>query len=117
MASRLDIVIPVCNEVARLPTRAATNGFRLFSRRVIEGIEIEADSGFCCSLEILVKCHRLAWVDVPAKGFERKQGASRFRVLGWIPAYLRWYLYALATTFLRLPANSVKLCPAWKTAK
>jgi len=104
---------------ARLPTRDATNGFRLFSRRVIEGIEIESDSGFCYSLEILVKCHRLGWpvTDVPAKWFERKQGASRFKVLGWIPAYLRWYLYALATTFLRLPANSVKLRPAWKTAK
>jgi len=119
MASRLDIVIPVYNEVARVPTRDAPNGFRLFSRCMIEGIEIESDIGFCYRREILVKCHRLGWpvTDVPATGFERTQGATRFRVLGWIPAYLRWYLYALATTFLRLPANSVKLCPAWKTAK
>jgi glycosyltransferase involved in cell wall biosynthesis len=105
--------------VARLPTRDATNGFRLFSRRVIEGIEIESDTGFCYSLEMLVKCHRLGWpiADVPARWFERKQGASRFRVLNWVPAYLRWYFYALGTTFLRLPANSVKLRPAWKIAK
>jgi dolichol-phosphate mannosyltransferase len=105
--------------VARLPTRDATSGFRLFSRRVIERIEIESDAGFCYSLEMLVKCHRLGWpiTDVPAKWFERKQGVSRFRVVRWVPAYLRWYLYALATTFLRLPANSVKLRPAWKIAK
>lgn len=104
--------------VARLPTRDATNGFRLFSRRVIDSIEIESDTGFCYSLEMLVKCHRLGWpvADVPAKWFERKQGASRFHVLKWIPAYLRWYLYAFATTFLRLPAASVKLRPSWKSA-
>jgi dolichol-phosphate mannosyltransferase len=105
--------------VARLPTRDATNGFRLFSRRVIDSIEIESDSGFSYSLEILVKCHRLGWpaTDVPAKWIERRQGTSRFQVLNWVPAYLRWYLYALATTFLRLPANSVKQRNAWKTAK
>lgn len=105
--------------VARLPTRDATNGFRLFSRRVIDSIAIESDRGFCFSLELLVKCHRLGWpvADVPAKWFERKQGASRFQVLNWVPAYLRWYLYAFATTFLRLPASSVKQRPAWKPAQ
>jgi glycosyltransferase involved in cell wall biosynthesis len=105
--------------VARLPTRDATNGFRLFSRRVIDHIEVESDSGFCFSLELLVKCHRLGWpvADVPAKWFERKQGASRFQVLNWIPAYLRWYLYAFATTFLRLPAGSVKQRTNWKVAQ
>jgi hypothetical protein len=30
---------------------------------------------------------------------------------------LRWYMYAFATTFLRLPAGSVKQRAAWKTAK
>lgn len=105
--------------VARLPTRDATNGFRLFSRRALDRIEIESDSGFCYSLEMLVKSHRLGWpvADVPAKWFERKQGGSRFQVLKWVPAYLRWYLYAFATTFLRLPANSVKQRSAWKTAR
>ncbi len=105
--------------IAGLPSRDATNGFRLFSRRVIERIEIESDRGFCYSLELLVKCHRLGWPvsDVPAKWIERRQGASRFQVLNWVPAYLRWYVYAFATRFLRLPANSVKQRSTWKTAK
>ena len=96
--------------VARLPTRDATNGFRLFSRRVIDCIPVESDRGFCYSLEMLVKCHRLGWpvADVPAQWFERKQGTSRFQVLKWVPAYLRWFLYAFATTFLLRPAASVK---------
>lgn len=105
--------------VARLPTRDATNGFRLFSRRIIDNIEVESDSGFCYSLELLVKAHRLGWpvADVPAQWFERKQGASRFQVLKWVPAYLRWYMYAFATTYLRLPATSVKQRSTWKAAK
>jgi dolichol-phosphate mannosyltransferase len=97
--------------IARLPTHDASNGFRLFSRRLIKSVVIESERGFCFSIELLVKCHRLGWpvAEVPAQWFERKQGESRFRVLGWLPDYLRWYGYAFATTFLRLPANSVKL--------
>lgn len=104
--------------IARLPTHDPTSGFRLFSRRVIDSIAVESDSGFCYSIELLVKCHRLGWpvAEVPAQWFERTAGASRFRVISWLPAYLRWYGYALATTFLRLPANSVKLRSSWNSA-
>jgi dolichol-phosphate mannosyltransferase len=56
-----------------------------------------------------VKAHRLRWRigEVPALWFERKHGTSRFRVLKWLPAYLRWYRYAFATTYLRRPPQSV----------
>jgi dolichol-phosphate mannosyltransferase len=59
----------------------------------------------------LVKAHRLGWriAEVPVRWFERRHGASRFRVLKWLPAYLRWYGYAFATTFLRRPAATVAL--------
>ena len=40
---------------------------------------------------------------------ERQSGESRFRVLKWLPAYLRWYGYAFATTFLRRPPRTVTL--------
>ena len=99
------------HHVARLPAHDASNGFRLFSRRVIDTIQIESDRGFCFSIELLVKCHRLGWPvgEVPARWIERTQGQSRFRVLRWLPAYLRWYVYAFATTFLRRPPSSVTL--------
>lgn len=95
--------------LARLPTRDASNGFRLFSRRVIETIAIESTQGFCYSIELVVKCHRLGWpvAEIPAKWKEREHGRSRFRVLRWLPAYLRWYLYGFATTWLRRPARTV----------
>jgi hypothetical protein len=97
--------------LARLPTHDASNGFRLFSRRVIDTIAVESDQGFCYSIELLVKCHRLGWRigEVPAQWHERAHGASRFRVLKWLPAYLRWYRYAFATTFLRRGPDTVRL--------
>ncbi len=97
------------HRIARLPTHDPTSGFRLFSRRVIDRIAVESDEGFCYSIELLVKAHRLGWRigEIPALWFERKHGASRFRVLKWLPAYLRWYRYAFATTFLRRPADTV----------
>ncbi len=102
------------HHLARVPTRDASNGFRLFSRRAIARIAIESHTGFCYSIELLVKCHRLGWPigEVPAQWFQRAHGESRFRVLRWLPAYLRWYAYAFATTLLRRPARSVRLIPA-----
>jgi dolichol-phosphate mannosyltransferase len=95
--------------LAGLPTHDASNGFRLFSRRAISQIQIESTRGFCYSIELLVKCHRLGWRigEVPAQWFQRAHGASRFQVLKWLPDYLRWYRYAFATTYLRRKAETV----------
>jgi dolichol-phosphate mannosyltransferase len=101
------------NRVAALPTKDPTSGFRMFSRRVVDQIEIESSQGFCYSIELLVKAHRLGWriAEIPALWFERRHGTSRFRVLKWLPAYLRWFRYAFATTFLRRSAVTVTLKP------
>lgn len=87
---------------ARVPTRDPTNGFRLFSRSLLDTVPITSDTGFTYSIELLVKCHRLGWpiAEVPARWFERASGQSRFRVFRWGPAYLRWCAYAFATTYL-----------------
>jgi glycosyltransferase involved in cell wall biosynthesis len=102
------------HRLACLPTHDPTSGFRLFSRRVVERIEVESTQGFCYSIELLVKAHRLRWRvgEVPALWYERKAGQSRFRVLRWLPAYLRWYCYAFTTTLLRRRPETVTLKPA-----
>lgn len=99
------------HRLARVPTHDASNGFRMFSRRAIDTIPVESDQGFCYSIELLVKAHRLGWTigEVPAQWHERTEGQSRFRVLSWLPAYLRWYAYAFATTWLRRPPESVPM--------
>lgn len=97
--------------LARVPTHDATNGFRMFSQRVLRTIAVESTRGFTYSLELLVKAHRLRWRvgEVPAQWFERRagEGQSRFHVLRWAPAYLQWYRYAFATTFLRRGPHTV----------
>lgn len=102
--------------VARIPTHDSSNGFRLFSRRVLDQIKVESTEGFTYSIEYLVKAHRLGWKigEVPTRWYERKQGQgkSRFKVLKWLPAYLRWYFYAFLTTYLRRGPETVPLNPA-----
>ena len=96
---------------ARVPTHDPSNGFRLFSRRVLKTIPIESTIGFTYSLELLAKCHRLGWKigEVPVAWHERKRGTSRFRVLKWMPHYLVWFFYCFVTALrLKAPA-SVKL--------
>lgn len=98
------------HHLAGLPVHDPSNGFRLFSRSVIERIPLESSKGFTYSIEYLVKCHRLRWpiAEVPAAWYERRQGQSRFRVLRWLPAYLRWFAYGFATRYLRRgPANVI----------
>jgi dolichol-phosphate mannosyltransferase len=97
--------------IARVPTRDASNGLRLFSRRVLNQIPIESKVGFAYSIELLVKAHRLGWpiAETPFLWRERKAGQSRFRTLRWLPQYLRWLFYALGTTFLRLGPETVRL--------
>lgn len=97
--------------IGRVPTHDATNGFRLFAGELVQSIPIQSTSGFTYSIEYLVKCHRLGWriSEVPVEWHERRHGRSRFQVLRWAPAYTRWVLYALATTYLRRGPRSVTL--------
>ncbi len=90
--------------IARFPAHDPTNGFRLFSRRLLTAVKIESSQGFTYSIELTAKCHRLRWkiAEVPARWFERSEGKSRFRVFDWSASYLRWYFYIFGTTFLKL---------------
>tara|TARA_Y100000389_G_scaffold174982_1_gene185387 strand:- start:1192 stop:1926 length:735 start_codon:yes stop_codon:yes gene_type:complete len=86
-----------------IPVKDASNGFRLFSRKLIDVVEIESKLGFAYSLELLAKCNRmnLKIKELPAQWEERSEGSSRFKIIKWLPDYLRWYFYGLGTTWLR----------------
>jgi glycosyltransferase involved in cell wall biosynthesis len=97
--------------LASIPIKDASNGFRLFSKRLLDTVEIESSHGFTYSLELLVKCHRLRWkiAEVPATWHERNKGQSRFHLFKWLPYYLRWYFYGLMNTYLKKSPETVKL--------
>lgn len=87
--------------LSSIPVKDASNGFRLFSRKALNTINIQSTHGFTYSLEILVKCDRLKLPieEVPAQWVERKEGKSNFKVFFWLKMYLRWYRYGLATSW------------------
>ncbi len=95
--------------LARVPSHDSSNGFRLFSQRLLRSVPIESTEGFTYSIELLLKCHRIGWRvgEVPVEWFERKTGQSRFKVLRWLPAYLEWFVYAFETTYLRRGPKTV----------
>ncbi len=93
-----------------IPVKDASNGFRLFSRRMLNTVTVESKIGFAYSLELLVKCNRLKFkiAEIPAQWEERSEGSSRFKVFKWLFQYLRWYFYGLATTWLKKDSKDVK---------
>ncbi len=90
-------------KLAFIPTQDPTNGFRCFSRRVINNILIESEVGGTYSLELLVKAHRLGWriEELPSLWIERKAGKSKFQLWKWIPHYFEWFLFGFATSYLK----------------
>ena len=82
--------------LALVPTKDSTNGFRFFSRKVVNNIKITSNTGFTYSIEYLLKSIERGYNigTFPAKWIERKKGQSRFRILNWAFNYLYWYFYA-----------------------
>lgn len=91
-------------------THDPTNNFKLYSRRLVEAITIESTAGFELALELTVKAHRLGMriAEVPTSWRDRTQGESRFKLRKWLPHYLRWYWYGLASRFLRTRAPATE---------
>lgn len=75
-------------------THDATNNFKAYSRALIDEVQIESGSGFELGLELTVKAYLsgLRVTEFPTTWRDRTAGESRFKVLKWMPGYLRWYL-------------------------
>ncbi|MFH1283740.1 MAG: glycosyltransferase [bacterium] len=89
------------NLLTGIPTHDISNNFKLYRTKLLKDIKIESDGGFELALEILVK----AWIkgykitEVPSIWKNRVGGESRFKLLKWLPKYIRWYLYACFKSF------------------
>jgi dolichol-phosphate mannosyltransferase len=79
-----------------IPTRDATNAFKLYDRRMLRSFCIESRAGFELNLELTVKAFLAGYpmTEVPTTWRDRTAGESRFRLWSWLPHYLKWYLYA-----------------------
>jgi glycosyltransferase involved in cell wall biosynthesis len=79
-----------------VPTHDATNSFKLYDAAMVRDVKVESVAGFELGLELTVKGflggYRIA--EIPSTWRDRTAGSSRFRILHWLPHYLKWYFYA-----------------------
>ena len=86
------------------PIKDSTNSFRLFSKKLIDNINIESQKGFTLSLELTAKAHRLGYkiIEIPSIWKERDdKEKSRFKLFSFIPPYLKWFFYIIGTSFFK----------------
>ena len=84
--------------LARIGTRDATNSFKAYRTDFLRRTPIESTAGFALALELTAKAHFAGQrvEEVPATWRDRSAGESRFRLMAWLPVYLRWYFWAIA---------------------
>ncbi len=96
-----------------IPTYDPTNNFKLYGKELIDAVEIESTGGFEVALELTVKAHRLGFSigEVGTTWTDRVAGKSNFKLMKWLPSYLRWYgaalRWRLARPFGAAPRPSV----------
>jgi dolichol-phosphate mannosyltransferase len=83
--------------LSSIPVRDASNGLRMFSRKLINKVGIESKTGFAYSLELLVKAKKYNFniCEIPSQWEERTIGSSKFKIFKWSSQYLKWYFYGL----------------------
>ena len=100
--------------LARVGTRDATNSFKAYSAAFLHDVGIDSRHGFEMGIELTAKARRLRLpvAEIPTIWLDCEQGISNFKVAGWIPHYLRWYVFAfggrLTVEELRAQTSSTK---------
>jgi glycosyltransferase involved in cell wall biosynthesis len=82
--------------LAHIGTRDATNSFKAYNTAFVRSVGIDSRDGFEIGLELTAKAKRmrLAVAEIPTIWLDRQAGMSNFKLIQWIPVYLRWYRFA-----------------------
>tara|TARA_B100001964_G_C14175006_1_gene573398 strand:- start:166 stop:852 length:687 start_codon:yes stop_codon:yes gene_type:complete len=83
--------------LSNIKVKDPTNGFRLFSRRLINKIPIESKLGFAYSIELLVKAEKNNFKikELPSIWIERDDRKSNFKIFKWARQYLKWFFFGI----------------------
>jgi dolichol-phosphate mannosyltransferase len=82
--------------LARVGTWDPTNSFKAYYRPFVMDVGIDSTAGFEVGLELVAKARRLRKpvAELPTIWLDRTFGVSNFKLVKWLPAYLRWYRFA-----------------------
>ena len=83
--------------IRKVPTHDITNSYKLYKKKIFDVIKIESSGGFELGMEITAKAFVLRYriTEVPSQWWDRTEGKSRFKLMAWLPCYLRWYFFLL----------------------
>ena len=92
---------------ARIGTRDATNSFKAYETTFVRSVGIHSRNGFEIGLELTAKAKRLGLpvAEIPTIWLDRQVGMSNFKLVQWIPKYLRWWAFAFGP---RLTVDQLK---------
>jgi dolichol-phosphate mannosyltransferase len=93
--------------LAQVGTCDATNSFKAYSAEFVREVGIDSRDGFEIAIELTAKAKRLRRpvAEIPTIWLDRTAGESSFRIVRWIPSYLRWYRFAFGR---RLSASQIR---------
>jgi len=82
--------------LARVGTRDATNSFKAYDVDFVRTVGITPGAGFEIGIELVAKARRarLPVAELPTIWLERSHGVSNFKIVSWLPHYLRWWRFA-----------------------
>ena len=94
--------------LARVGTRDATNSFKAYDGDFIRQVGITSTAGFEIGIELVAKARRarLPVAELPTIWLERHQGVSNFKLVSWLPHYLRWWRFAFGS---RLSLDEIRV--------
>jgi dolichol-phosphate mannosyltransferase len=101
--------------LARPGTRDATNSFKAYSAAFLRAVGVDSRRGFEVGIELTAKARRLRLpvTEVPTTWHDRIGGRSSFRLVRWLPGYLRWYLFCFGRrlTMEQVAARPLRVAP------
>ncbi len=97
LKGKLSRAAGVSLSLAGLPSHDATNSFKLYRTALLRSLVLEGGGGFEINLEIMCKALSAGWriTEVPSRWSDRTAGKSKFKLMKWLPRYVRWYLQTL----------------------
>jgi glycosyltransferase involved in cell wall biosynthesis len=82
--------------LAGVPTHDSTNSFKLYRTSFLRQQKIESKGGFELGIELVAKAYiqKYKICETPTIWTDRLAGKSNFKLLEWLPGYLKWYFHA-----------------------